>query len=47
MGILSAILGFVGFGVGTSTGLVIGYYIFIYFLPTNVKVGSFFHLFEL
>ncbi|TQE07571.1 hypothetical protein C1H46_006891 [Malus baccata] len=37
MGILSAILGFVGFGVGTSTGLVIGYYVFIYFLPTDVK----------
>ncbi|KAM1223412.1 hypothetical protein ACFX2G_043392 [Malus domestica] len=37
MGILSVILGFVGFGVGTSTGLVIGYYVFIYFQPTDVK----------
>lgn len=38
MGILSSILGFCGFGVGTSIGLVIGYYMFIYFQPTDVKV---------
>lgn len=37
MGILSSILGFCGFGVGTSIGIVIGYYIFIYFEPTDVK----------
>lgn len=37
MGILSTILGFWGFGVGTSIGLVIGYYMFIYFQPTDVK----------
>lgn len=39
MGILSTILGFWGFGVGTSIGLVIGYYMFIYFQPTDVKVS--------
>ncbi|WCJ35077.1 Calcium-dependent lipid-binding (CaLB domain) family protein [Euphorbia peplus] len=37
MGILSSILGFCGFGVGTSVGVVIGYYMFIYFQPTDVK----------
>ncbi|XP_065881164.1 synaptotagmin-2-like [Euphorbia lathyris] len=37
MGVLSGILGFCGFGVGTSVGLVIGYYMFIYFQPTDVK----------
>ncbi|KAK8506626.1 hypothetical protein V6N11_024406 [Hibiscus sabdariffa] len=38
MGILGSILGVLGFGIGTSVGLVIGYYLFIYFLPTDVKV---------
>ncbi|CAL2229701.1 unnamed protein product [Prunus armeniaca] len=42
MGILSSILGFCDFGVGTSIGLVIGYYLFIYFQPTDVMVGSIF-----
>ncbi|XP_042993103.1 synaptotagmin-2-like [Carya illinoinensis] len=37
MGFFSTILGFWGFGVGTSIGLVIGYYMFIYFQPTDVK----------
>ncbi|KAL2319179.1 hypothetical protein Fmac_033055 [Flemingia macrophylla] len=37
MGILSTIASFFGFGVGTSIGLVIGYYLFIYFQPTDVK----------
>ncbi|KDP36902.1 hypothetical protein JCGZ_08193 [Jatropha curcas] len=37
MGILSTVLGFCGFGVGTSIGAVIGYYMFIYFQPTDVK----------
>ncbi|KAF3446799.1 hypothetical protein FNV43_RR11979 [Rhamnella rubrinervis] len=37
MGILSTILGLCGFGIGTSIGLVIGYYMFIYFQPTDVK----------
>ncbi|KAF9683158.1 hypothetical protein SADUNF_Sadunf05G0183400 [Salix dunnii] len=37
MGILSSILGFCGFGVGTSMGIAIGYYMFIYFQPTDVK----------
>lgn len=39
MGIISTILGFCGFGVGTSIGLVVGYYMFIYFQPTDVKVS--------
>ncbi|XP_030541494.1 synaptotagmin-2 [Rhodamnia argentea] len=37
MGIVSTILGFCGFGVGTSIGLVVGYYMFIYFQPSDVK----------
>eukprot|EP00262_Sarcandra_glabra_P006224 TRINITY_DN1834_c0_g1_i1.p1 TRINITY_DN1834_c0_g1~~TRINITY_DN1834_c0_g1_i1.p1 ORF type:complete len:487 (-),score=102.01 TRINITY_DN1834_c0_g1_i1:223-1683(-) len=37
MGFLSSVMGFFGFGVGVSTGLVIGYYLFIYFQPTDVK----------
>ncbi|XP_022144263.1 synaptotagmin-2 [Momordica charantia] len=37
MGLLSSILGFCGFGLGTSIGLVIGYYMFIYFQPADVK----------
>lgn len=41
MGFLSTILGLWGFGVGTSIGLVIGYYMFIYFQPTDVKVSVF------
>lgn len=42
MGLLSSILGFCGFGLGTSIGLVIGYYMFIYFQPADVKVGFYF-----
>ncbi|XP_009618134.1 synaptotagmin-1-like [Nicotiana tabacum] len=37
MGFVSTILGFCGFGVGISFGLVIGYYLFIYFQPCDVK----------
>lgn len=37
MGFISTILGFCGFGVGISSGLVIGYYLFIYFQPCDVK----------
>ncbi|CAI0435615.1 unnamed protein product [Linum tenue] len=37
MGIISTIMGFFGFGVGTSIGCVIGYYMFIYFQPSDVK----------
>ncbi|KAL7237371.1 hypothetical protein ACSBR2_003626 [Camellia fascicularis] len=37
MGFFSTILGFTGFGVGVSAGLVIGYYFFIYFQPSDVK----------
>lgn len=38
MGFVSTILGFCGFGVGVSCGLTIGYYLFIYFQPCDVKV---------
>eukprot|EP00257_Ricinus_communis_P022213 XP_015581877.1 synaptotagmin-1 [Ricinus communis] len=37
MGFFSTIFGFCGFGVGISMGLVIGYYLFIFFQPTDVK----------
>ncbi|KAF8033176.1 hypothetical protein BT93_D1933 [Corymbia citriodora subsp. variegata] len=37
MGFFSTILGFCGFGVGVSFGLLIGYYLFIYFQPDDVK----------
>ncbi|ESR35851.1 Synaptotagmin-1 [Citrus sinensis] len=37
MGVISTIFGFCGFGVGISSGLVIGYFLFIYFQPTDVK----------
>ncbi|KAJ6985752.1 synaptotagmin-2-like [Populus alba x Populus x berolinensis] len=37
MGFLRTISGFCGFGVGVSTGLTIGYYLFIFFQPTDVK----------
>ncbi|XP_010265982.1 PREDICTED: synaptotagmin-2-like isoform X2 [Nelumbo nucifera] len=37
MGFFGTILGFFGFCFGTSIGLVIGYYFFIYFQPTDVK----------
>lgn len=37
MGFVSSILGFFGFGFGVTGGLVIGYYLFIYFQPSDVK----------
>ncbi|KAJ0812467.1 putative C2 domain, synaptotagmin-like mitochondrial-lipid-binding domain, C2 domain superfamily [Helianthus annuus] len=37
MGFMSMLLGFSGFGIGVSAGLIIGYYLFIYFQPTDVK----------
>ncbi|XP_045819629.1 synaptotagmin-1-like [Trifolium pratense] len=37
MGFFSTILGFFGFGVGISIGLILGYFLFIYFQPTDVK----------
>jgi hypothetical protein len=39
MGVISTILGFSGFGIGVSAGVVIGYYLFIYFQPSDVKVN--------
>ncbi|KAJ1694854.1 hypothetical protein LUZ63_011552 [Rhynchospora breviuscula] len=37
MGFFSSILSFFGFGIGITIGVVIGYYLFIYFQPTDVK----------
>ncbi|KAG0488503.1 hypothetical protein HPP92_007314 [Vanilla planifolia] len=37
MGFVSSLLGTFGFGLGVSAGIVIGYYLFIYFQPTDVK----------
>ncbi|CAH9144175.1 unnamed protein product [Cuscuta epithymum] len=37
MGFFSTITGVCGFGVGLTAGLTIGYYLFIYFLPNDVK----------
>ncbi|GAB2217992.1 hypothetical protein Droror1_Dr00001207 [Drosera rotundifolia] len=37
MGFVSIVLGFSGFGIGSVFGLVIGYYLFIYFQPNDVK----------
>ncbi|CAH9067945.1 unnamed protein product [Cuscuta epithymum] len=37
MGFVSTIMGFFGFGIGISVGLVIGYFMFIYFQSTDVK----------
>ena len=39
MGFFSSILGLFGFGVGISVGLVVGYFLFIYFQPTDVQVS--------
>ncbi|CAH9054852.1 unnamed protein product [Cuscuta europaea] len=37
MGFVSTMMGFFGFGIGISIGLVIGYFMFIYFQSTDVK----------
>ncbi|CAI0557708.1 unnamed protein product [Linum tenue] len=37
MGFFSMIFGFVGLGVGISTGIVIGYFLFIHSVPSDVK----------
>jgi len=41
MGIISTVLGFSGFGFGFSAGIVIGYFLFIYVQPNDVKVQTF------
>ncbi|URE00637.1 C2 domain [Musa troglodytarum] len=46
MGFFSSVLGFFGFGIGIAVGLVIGYYLFIYFQPTDVKDPEIRPLFE-
>uniref|UniRef100_A0A0C9RPX0 TSA: Wollemia nobilis Ref_Wollemi_Transcript_28284_2185 transcribed RNA sequence n=1 Tax=Wollemia nobilis TaxID=56998 RepID=A0A0C9RPX0_9CONI len=37
MGFVSALLGLFGFGAGVTIGVVVGYFLFIYFQPTDVK----------
>lgn len=37
MGFLGSLLGILGFGVGVSIGLIVGYFLFIYFEPRDVK----------
>ncbi|KFK44133.1 hypothetical protein AALP_AA1G219600 [Arabis alpina] len=37
MGIISTILGVIGFGFGTTIGIVIGYYLFFHFQSTDVQ----------
>lgn len=40
MGIVSALLEIIGVGVGIPFGLIVGYFIFIYKKPRDVKVIS-------
>uniref|UniRef100_M4DJ01 Uncharacterized protein n=1 Tax=Brassica campestris TaxID=3711 RepID=M4DJ01_BRACM len=40
MGIISTILGTIGFGFGTTIGILIGYYLFIYHQSTDVQASS-------
>lgn len=42
MGFFSSLFGFCGFGVGISVGIVIGYYLFMYHQPIDVKVIFYF-----
>jgi hypothetical protein len=42
MGFVSTVVGFFGFGVGVTIGVLIGYFLFIYFQPTDVKVSAIF-----
>ncbi|XP_010270400.1 PREDICTED: synaptotagmin-3-like [Nelumbo nucifera] len=37
MGFLSSLLGILGFGIGIPVGLLVGYFLFIYFEPRDVK----------
>lgn len=46
MSILSTIASFLGFGIGTSLGLLIGYFMFIYFESIDVKDPTFTPLVE-
>ena len=47
MGFVSSVMGFFGFGIGITIGLVIGYYLFIYFQPRDAKVSVSPTLFDL
>lgn len=46
MGILSTIASFLGFGIGTSLGLLTGYFMFVYFESIDVKDPTFTPLVE-
>ncbi|XP_042471455.1 synaptotagmin-3-like [Zingiber officinale] len=37
MGLVSALLGVLGFGIGIAMGLVVGYFFYVYFQPKDVK----------
>ncbi|XVF83194.1 hypothetical protein PTKIN_Ptkin16aG0114400 [Pterospermum kingtungense] len=37
MGLLSSMLGIIGFGIGVAFGLLVGFFLFIYSKPKNVK----------
>ncbi|WOL18585.1 synaptotagmin-2 [Canna indica] len=37
MGFVSTVLSFFGFGIGLSVGILVGYFLFIYFQPSDVK----------
>ncbi|XP_073276733.1 synaptotagmin-2-like isoform X1 [Primulina huaijiensis] len=37
MGVISTIMGVFGFGFGITVGLVVGYFLFIYYQPSDVK----------
>lgn len=43
MGFFGTIFGFFGFWIGISIGLVVGYFLFIYIQPTDVKVRAISH----
>lgn len=38
MGFVSSLFGIIGFGIGIPIGLLLGYFIFIYFEPGDVNV---------
>lgn len=40
MGLVTALLGALGFGIGIAIGLVVGYFFYIYFQPNDVKARA-------
>lgn len=43
---LGSLLGILGFGVGISIGVIVGYFLFIYYEPRDVKVNCYCFLLE-